>query len=307
MDRNEKPEGKTGGGATTLAVVGGSAAWRLPGPAGWDVLETRTVETPFGPSPAIRRVRWAGGAVAWFVSRHGEDRYAVSAPFVNYRAILWALKSLGTDRILAWSGPGSLRPKRLHPGDLVVPDDLVDETRNRPSTFFEGKGWGFIRVCPVFCPEARKALRQGAQDAGRSARRGGVYVCTEGPRLETPAEIRKYRVFGGDLVGMTLCPEAFLARELEMCYAPLCYVTNYAEGLVRRPVRPGVLFGGMLSDAERERVDGCVEAFPAVFGHALARLAALPGRCTCRRSMLRYRQEGTLGEDWREWVGDGRL
>ncbi|MBP7867540.1 MAG: MTAP family purine nucleoside phosphorylase [Acidobacteria bacterium] len=305
MDRNGKPvERLEGSGtATPLAVVGGSAAWRLLERAGWEVRETVTVETPFGPSPPVRTVRWEGGAVARFVSRHGEDRYAVSAPFVNYRAIVWALKSLGTERILAWSGPGSLRPKRFRPGDLVIPDDLVDETRNRPSTFFAGKGWGFIRVHPVFCPEACKALRQGTRDAGRGCRDGGTYVCTEGPRLETPAEIRKCRVIGGDLVGMTLCPEAFLARELEMCYAPLCYVTNFAEGLVRRPAKPGVLFGGMLTDAERERVDECVEAFPAVFGHALARLAVLPGRCICRQAMLRYRREGVLGEDWREWVG----
>ena len=286
------------GPPVTTAIIGGSAAWLLVKDAPWQAVGETVVETPYGPSPVIRQVRWANGAVSWFVSRHGDHRYAVSAPFVNTRAILWALKSLGAERVLAWSGPGSLRPKRLKPGDLALPDDVIDETRNRPSTFFEGRGQGFIRAHPVFCPEGRRALAAGVLAAGRRSRRTGVYVCTEGPRLETPAEIRKYRLFGGDLVGMTLCPEAFLAKELELCYAPLCYVTNYAEGLVRRPVRPEVLFGGMLSEAERQRVDSAVAAFPAILGAAVAAWEKRPRRCTCGLSLERYRREGVLTPDW---------
>ena len=133
---------------------------------------------------------------------------------------------------------------------------------------------------------------------------GGVYVCTEGPRLETPAEIRAYALLGGDLVGMTLAPEAFLARELEMCYAPLCYVTNFAEGVTDRPCRPEELFGGMLAPEERSAVDRCVSLFPELCRRALAALAALPRDCPCPRAMLRYRREGVLGDDWHTWMGE---
>lgn len=297
----------------SLAIIGGSAAWTLLQQDAIPVLETVAVSTPFGLVPAIHRVRAPGGVEAWFLSRHGENRYAVSAPFVNYRANVYALKELGVERILSWSGPGSLHPDRLQPGEFVLPADLIDETRNRPATFFQGKGWGFIRSNPVFCPEGQEAFRQAAGQlrAGGDwlppVAEGAVYVCTEGPRLETPAEIRKYARLGGDLVGMTLAPEVFLARELELCYTPLCYVTNFAEGIVNRPHRPDELFGGMLTPAEKERVDRCVALFPALFGQALVALSARPRRCPCPHAMLRYRREGILSDDWHTWLSqDGK-
>lgn len=288
----------------TLAIIGGSSAYHLLQRGEWTVLETAAVSTPFGEVPHIQRIAAGGGLEAWFLSRHGQDRYAVSAPCVNYRANLYALKELGAERIIAWSGPGSLRADRFKPGDFVLPDDILDETRRRPGTFFAGRGWGFIRSHPTFCPRVREALRQSLGAAAAPWHDGGVYVCTEGPRLETAAEIRAYALLGGDLVGMTLAPEAFLARELEMCYAPLCYVTNFAEGVTDRPCRPDELFGGMLSPEERAAVDRCVSLFPDLCQRALAALAALPKDCPCPRAMLRYRREGVLGEDWHSWIGD---
>lgn len=286
-----------------VAIIGGSAAWILLRERGLEVLGRETVATPFGRVEPVFRIRaGANGPEAWFLSRHGTSRYEVSAPFVNYRANIYALKLLGVERILSWSGPGSMRPERYQPGDMVLPADLLDETRQRPATFFTGRGWGFIRSWPLFCPVLQEALRQGLAKAGIPCREEAVYVCTEGPRLETPAEIRKYERLGGDLVGMTLCPEVFLARELEICYAALCYVTNFAEGMVDRPVRHGELFGGMLAPVEKERVDAAVQAFPDVFGEALARLPGLSGECHCSRTMERYRLAGLLGPDWREWV-----
>ena len=288
----------------TLAIIGGSSAYQLLQRGEWRVLDTAAVSTPFGEVPHVQRIDAGGGLEAWFLSRHGQDRYAVSASFVNYRANLYALKELGTERIIAWSGPGSLRVDRYRPGDFVLPDDILDETRSRPGTFFAGRGWGFIRSHTAFCPRVREALRQSLGEAASPWHDAGVYVCTEGPRLETAAEIRAYTILGGDLVGMTLAPEAFLARELEMCYAPLCYVTNFAEGVTDRPCRPDELFGGMLAPEERAAVDRCVALFPELCRRALAALAVLPRDCPCPRAMRRYRREGVLGDDWHTWLGE---
>jgi 5'-methylthioadenosine phosphorylase len=186
----------------------------------------------------------------------------------------------------------------------VLPDDVLDFTRNRPSTFYEGKGIGFIRQSPVFCETMRRALRSawGPRGSGKRLHVGGTYACTEGPRLETPAEIRFLASAGADLVGMTLCPEAFLARELEICYAPVAYVTNYAEGVRRLPYRRGTLFEGMLPPAAATSVEAAKNAIPAV---ALAAARALAGEerdCPCAVSMERYRRRGVIGPDFREWV-----
>lgn len=232
------------------------------------------------------------------MSRHGEREYEITAPWVNYRANIWALKDRGATSIIAWSGPGSLNPALL-PGSYALPDDLLDETQGRESSFYVGTGLGFVRENPVFCPTLRGAARAGFEGMGVTWHNGGTYACTQGPRLETPAEIRRLRLFGADLVGMTLAPECFLARELEMCYLPICYVTNLAEGVAHREYREGVLFEGLLSPAEAKAVEEAVSGFPrlitAVAGHLQER-----EDCPCRRAMERYRRSGRIGEDWRD-------
>ncbi|GAB4370133.1 MAG: hypothetical protein Kow00128_16860 [Deltaproteobacteria bacterium] len=224
---------------------------------------------------------------------------------MNYRANLFAAKALGVERILSWSGPGIVS-KRFRPGDLALPDDLLDFTRNRPSTFYEGTGLGFVRQHPVFCGTLREALRDSWAELERPPRvrlhARGVYACTEGPRLETPAEIRFLAGAGADFVGMTLCPEAFLARELEICYAPVVYLTNYAEGVRPMPYRRGALFEGMLHPS--------AEAVVEEARHLAARLAIAAGRriaggerdCPCAVSMERYRKAGRIGPDFRSWI-----
>ena len=129
-----------------------------------------------------------------------------------------------------------------------------------------------------------------------------VYVATTGPRLETAAEIRKFSLLGGDLVGQTLAPEVFLARELELCYAALTYVVNYAEGLMDRPYQPGVLFEGLATPAEIERVQAVEAAFPELVLRLLPAQAATSRECPCPRLMERYRLRGDIGEDWRTWI-----
>jgi len=287
----------------SLAVIGGSGAYRLlQSGAFGDAAAGRSVETPFGASAPIHRFA-LGERRFLFLSRHGETDYSVTAPYVNYRANIYALKACGVERIVAWSGPGIIDPA-FRPGEFVLPHDIIDETRRREATFFKGRGHGFIRQNEPFCPQIHSVLHETLHAAGLAHRRRGVYVCTEGPRLESPAEIRKYRILGADLVGMTLAPEAFLARELEICYAPVCYLTNFAEGVAPREYEKGALFEGMQTAAESAQVEQAVGQFPRILGDCWPRLAAVERTCQCRDAMLRYKAKGVIGEDWRSWIGE---
>jgi 5'-methylthioinosine phosphorylase len=256
-------------------------------------------DTPFGRSNPVHI--FAHDDVPFAVlSRHGETGYQVSAPFVNDRANLYALKSLGVEKILAWCAPGAIN-EAMAPGDLVIPHDILDEGHQQPYTFFADRGLGFVRQNPVFCPELRQSLIQDLTGGPISLHPAGVYTATTGPRLETPAEIRKYKILGGDLVGMTLVPEVFLARELELCYAAICYVVNYAEGVKDRPYQPGTLFEGLATDQEIQRVKEVENAFAQVALKLLPGLVATSRKCPCPWLMERYRQRGDIGADWQEW------
>jgi len=284
-----------------IAIIGGSQAYTLLREKRLgEEKETLVLNTPFGPSAPLHRFQ-QGELGFWFLSRHGERGYERSAPFVNYRANIWALKELGTQRIVAWSGPGIINLK-YRIGSFVLPHDVIDETRGRPSTFYEGKGLGFIRQGQVFCPWMRERIAEVLRFLGLHYYPEGVYVCTQGPRLETAAEIRKYRLFGGDLVGMTLVPEVFLAKELEMCYAAICYLTNYAEGVVERGYQQGILFEGMQTQEEREAVEAAIGTFPRIIRGVVEDLRDRQGECSCQKAMLRYRQQGIIGEDWHHWI-----
>lgn len=284
------------------AVIGGSGAYHLLTES---LLGNEAVcfalDTPYGKSAPIHHFG-SGDHQFLFLSRHGETDYSVTAPFVNYRANICALKECGAERIISWSGPGIIN-NAFKPGEFVVPDDLLDETRHRPATFFKDKGYGFIRQSQPFCPEVRTALHDAVHNAGFPHHEEAVYACTEGPRLESPAEIRKLRILGADLVGMTLAPEAFLARELEMCYAPICYLTNYAEGIVDRKFKAGELFEGMQTKDEQISVDASVRKFPSLLAAALAHLMQTDRQCHCQFAMQRYKDKGMIGEDWRTWLG----
>ena len=283
-----------------IAVIARVGAHQAFAAAGLKPEKTEVLPTPYGDSRPVHCFRHEGLKFA-VLSRHGEAGYDISAPFLNPRANLYALKSLGVTKVLAWVAPGSLRPE-LAPGDLVVPRDVLDEGKGGPHTFFTGVGWGFIRHNPLFCPELRGALLKALAGVPFLVHHHGVYVATTGPRLETAAEIRKFRLLGGDLVGQTLVPEVFLARELELCYAALTYVVNYAEGLFERPYRSGVLFEGLASPEDVEKVNAVEAAFPELILRILPALAAMPRHCPCPRLLERYRLRGDIGPDWRSWV-----
>lgn len=214
-----------------VAIVGGTGVYELGMCTGQEV---HTVPTPYG--EAAVGERWYGGRRVWFVTRHGVD-HSVPPHRVNYRANMWALRKVGVERIIATAAVGSMRPE-IGPGSFVFVDQFMDFTRDRVSTFFDGEGQALFHVdlTEPYCPELRSIMGRVASQMGISARPQGVYVCTEGPRLETPAEIRAYAALGGDVVGMTGVPEAVLAREAGLCYAVVAFVTNMAAGMGTGPI-----------------------------------------------------------------------
>jgi len=288
-----------------FAVIGGSGGYDIAENLIGKVLGELCLDTPFGKAAGIRffDLESAGGIVA-FISRHGWSGYRITAPDVNYRANIWALKEIGTTRILSWSGPGAIDPD-FTPGDYILPDDLIDLTRKRENTFFSGTGLGFIRQYPVFCPTMREMLVKGLESLGAVYHTGAVYAVSEGPRLETPAEVRMIKHLGGQVVGMTLAPEAFLARELEICYHPCCYVANWAEGVGELPYRAGELFEGMLQKDLCSRVAKAVQGFADIVRECASGLAGIEKKertCPCASAMERYRRAGRIGPDWHSWI-----
>jgi 5'-methylthioadenosine phosphorylase len=282
-----------------LAVIGGSQAYSL--------LESKQIkgkrispkQTPFGKSQPVFELDMGGKGVL-FMSRHGEKSYSLTAPFVNYRANIYALKDLGATHVIAWTGPGAIST-RFAPGDFVILSDIIDETRGRRGTFFENKGYGFIRMAEPFCASLRGQLLSALRGLKVRYFAKGVYVCTEGPRLETPAEIKKHAQEGAELVGMTIAPEVFLARELEICYAAIAYVTNYAEGVKSRKHKPGKLFEGLATASEMKAIERAVQKFPKIIQAMAEKLDEMPRVCHCRSAMQRYKAAGHLPADWRKW------
>jgi 5'-methylthioadenosine phosphorylase len=205
-----------------LGVIGGSGLYAMEG---LENIERREVETPFGePSSPIILGDLNGKQVA-FLARHGMGH--IHAPSeVNYRANIYALKSLGVERVVSVSACGSLR-EDYEPGDIVVPDQIYDRTRGRENTFFERGFVAHISVADPFCPDLSSYIIESVADQGGTAHDGGAYVIIPGPRFSTRAESNTYRAWGMSIVGMTTAPEAFLAREAEMCYAVMAHVTDY--------------------------------------------------------------------------------
>jgi 5'-methylthioadenosine phosphorylase len=222
-----------------LLILGGTAAYFLPLEELLGPLRRVDLATPYGAAFPIFVLERYGERVA-FASRHGLGRLEVSPPFVNARANMWAAHALGVRRIISWNGVGAINPL-LEVHDLLALDGLLDFTKTRVRGFEDRPTTNDQRrvdVDPCFDPDLSRILFEAAMrcagqrttDYGRVFPRG-IYACAEGPRLETAAEIRGFRRAGADVVGMTLAPEVFLARELGIAFASLAYVTNYATGV----------------------------------------------------------------------------
>ncbi len=183
------------------------------------------VPTPFGePSGPIRMVEWHGVQVA-LLARHGEG-HMISPSQVNYRANIYALKSLGVKYIIASGAVGSLK-NEIEPRHLVIPDQVIDKTYRRTPTFYDEGLAVHVEFAEPFCPALRKLLLSVADCADTTVHDGATYVCMEGPAFSTVAESRMHRMWGGDLIGMTCMPEAKLAREAEISYALVALATDY--------------------------------------------------------------------------------
>ncbi len=206
-----------------IGVIGGSGLYSMPELT--DV-EERRVSTPFGPpSDAVLIGTLAGQRVA-FLPRHGRG-HVLTPSEVPYRANIYALKALGVQQIIAVSACGSLR-EDFAPGHVVVPDQVVDLTRDeRGRSFFGGGLVAHVSVADPFCGPLNALLADAVEAAGGTVHRGGTYVTIEGPRFSTRAESALYRAWGMDIIGMTTSPEVYLAREAEMCYSVMAHVTDY--------------------------------------------------------------------------------
>lgn len=205
-----------------IGIIGGSGLYNIDGLE--RVREVR-VRTPFGaPSDALVLGVLDGVRIA-FLSRHGRG-HRINPGSINYRANIYALKSLGVKQVISVSAVGSMK-EAIRPGDVVLPDQFIDLTKRRISTFFDDGIVAHVGFGEPVCASVADALEAAGRAAGARLHRGGTYVCMEGPQFSTKAESRLYRQWGVDVIGMTNMPEAKLAREAELCYATVALATDY--------------------------------------------------------------------------------
>ncbi len=205
-----------------FAVIGGSGLYNIPG---LTQVKEHTLETPFGkPSGPIIEGEIQDQKIL-FLARHGKG-HSINPGEVNYRANIYALKQLGVSRVISVNACGSLR-EDYQPGDLVIPDQIFDCTKKRDNTFFEGGFTTHVGVADPYCPDLASYLDQALQKGEARVHNQGAFVIIEGPRFSTRAESNTFRSWGMSIVGMTSAPEAFLAREAEMCYASIAHITDY--------------------------------------------------------------------------------
>ncbi len=205
-----------------IGVIGGSGLYQIEGMT--DVKEIH-VDTPFGDtSDNIIAGKLNGVGIA-FLPRHGRG-HRILPSNIPARANIYALKSMGVQFIIANNSCGSFK-EELKPGELLVPDQIIDRTKNRVNTFFGDGIVAHVSMADPFCPELSQVLYQCAKEAGASVHFKGTYITMEGPAFSTRAESRLYKSWGADVIGMTITPEANLAREAEICYASICCITDY--------------------------------------------------------------------------------
>ncbi|MCP9451225.1 MAG: S-methyl-5'-thioadenosine phosphorylase [Nitrospira sp.] len=208
--------------APVVAVLGGSGLYAMEG---LKEAKEHRLRTPFGAPSGPVIVGLLDGVPVAFLARHGSG-HRMNPSTINYRANIYALKSMGVSRVLSVSAVGSLK-EAIAPGHVVVPDQFIDLTKRRPSTFFEDGIVAHVAFGEPVCAALSDNLVASARSLGATVHAGGTYVCIEGPQFSTKSESRLYRQWGADIIGMTNMPEAKLAREAELCYATLALVTDY--------------------------------------------------------------------------------
>jgi 5'-methylthioadenosine phosphorylase len=224
--RQENIPGRGGASFFMIGLIGGSGLHEIPG---FKVNERRAVETPYGlPSDEFMIGELSGRTVA-FLPRHS-FKHNIPPHKVNYRANIRGFKELGAERVIAVSAVGGIN-NSLRPGDIVLLNQLIDFTKSRVNTFYDGDDVVHVDFTEPYCPELRESFIKVSESGGIKLLNAGTYICVEGPRLETAAEIGFFSSMSADVVGMTGMPEAVLARESELCYVALSVVTNLAAGI----------------------------------------------------------------------------
>jgi 5'-methylthioadenosine phosphorylase len=254
-----------------IGIIGGSGLYSMPG---FDAREEASIETPFG-SPSDNFVMGElGGRPVAFLARHGRG-HRIMPSELNFRANIWAFKSLGVERIVSLSAVGSLKEEH-QPLDFVIPDQFFDRTRGRISTFF-GEGLvAHISFSDPVCPQLSEHVYRACRAAGVNAKKGGTYLCMEGPAFSTRAESEVYRSWGMDVIGMTNLQEAKLAREAELCYVTIAMVTDYD---CWHPDHNAVTVNDIIANLNKNAENACRVVKAAV--------ETMPGsrECKCRSAL----------------------
>ena len=211
---------------SAIGVIGGTGVYD---PSIFENIHEESLTTPYGDIDYVQGTY--KGKTVIFVARHGRG-HSIPPHKINYRANIWGLKKLGVTFIISTTAVGSLN-ESFKPGHFVLTDQFLDFTKNRITTFYEGddRPVAHLDVTNPYCPELRSAIESSAKELELPIHNGGTYVCTEGPRFETPSEIKMFHMLGGDTVGMTNVPEVNLANEAEIAYATISMITNYAAGI----------------------------------------------------------------------------
>ena len=224
--------------------------------------ELRKMTTPYGEPSDVYRICVLPEGEFVLLSRHGTPHH-IPPHMINYRANIWGMKEMGVERIISINAVGGIE-EGLTPGNIVIPDQVIDKTHGRASTFYEAGKVVHIDFTTPYCTELRGAINEAGVESSVSLRNSGTYVCVNGPRLESSAEIQHFLKIGADIVGMTVMPEACLARELELCFASIAVVTNYAAGISSRKLTTKEVVETMGGSLERVKrlVIGALKYIP---------------------------------------------
>lgn len=210
-----------------FGIISGSGLYAIPG---LEIAGSIEIITPYGSPSDSYKKGFISGKEVFFLPRHGAA-HRIQPHKINYRANIWGFKELGVEKIISIGASGGITPE-MKPGTIVVPDQVIDMTSGRLSTFYDGDEVVHVDFTEPFCPDIRRSLFAAARQTDIGVLKSGVYICVNGPRLETSAEIKTFSLWGADMVGMTAMPEAALAREAGICFAGISVVTNYAAGIV---------------------------------------------------------------------------
>jgi 5'-methylthioadenosine phosphorylase len=237
-----------------LGVIGGSGVYDIPGV---EISDSIKMTTPYGEPSEVYRIGTFEGCEVAFLPRHGSMHH-IQPHKINYRANIWGFRELGVKKILSIGASGGISGA-IKPGSIAVLDQIIDMTSGRQSTFYDEDEVVHIDFTEPFCPDLREHIFAAAEKAGIKIIRQGNYICVNGPRLETASEIRAFSMLGADMVGMTGMPEAVLARELEICFACISVITNFAAGISHKRLTANEVVESM--QGATEKIKALLKAF----------------------------------------------